>query len=576
MPVSPSNLALFADAIGANKIVLPDVTVTDSGTQIGPPPKAAVDTVQRPPSRAVQQAAENAKWLPPANPETLAMAKATQGQTWNPDGTIGDSHQTFNSAGQLTSNGDAKKQAELNAYVRETEDAMRDAYNRGDTAGWLQEGKPISSSIPTREEGGASPITYHPAGWDDTRVSVRPETREYQRDAWRGQSAAQQKVYDAMGAQAGYESELYKKQADDLKILNQQHALAEDARQRRFEDARNQAQKLAKDASEKGVNPGRIFERGGAAFGALTLLGGVMGGILQARIGGQNQFIEQLNRIQDQDIDAQKTDIEQSRYRAGEAKNGLAELRDQLGDERLAEDTYRARQLNYLMTKAQAMKANTSSQVAKANADKVIADLQDQLAQYQSKIDTSAYRAAYTTGGGAPAKSMNTVTLPNGKTVAFQTEADRTKVQERLLAQQDLGNIYSRVKVLRAQLTPKYIAEHPVESYKIRAELDSLAERALPAWSTGRGQGQVKEEEAKRYKENLFPFASLVNPAADRIIEGNVKENDDLLDNIVRAHGGEYVSTGYGPTGTPTATYTGTRANPKPKSLPGSFTPLGK
>ncbi len=346
------------------------------------------------------------------------------------------------------------------------------------------------------------------------------------------------------------------------------------------EDAIRHMTELSQQIQDGAIDPNHIWKERGTGARILASIGIALGAAAATATGGQNHVLAQVNAEIDRDIDAQKANL-QGKARGLEAAKSLYAMNlDHFGDEerailatRAAGKEQAAREFDVLT--AGSKDQDTIARAAKGKAAILGSAADDKMKLAQLSGDRVATHEGFDRGGwvggtGGAAVS-HTVTLPDGRTVAFQTEDDRKKVQERLLASQDLANIYARVQTLRSELTPGYIAAHPIDARTKYHELDSMAERALPAWSIANGQGQVKEEEAKRYKESLFPFSSMWDPAADTIIAAGVKENGQKVDNIVKTHGGEYVAPGYtvGPNGLrPSAEYLGDRAKPAALGMP--------
>ncbi len=300
----------------------------------------------------------------------------------------------------------------------------------------------------------------------------------------------------------------------------------------------------------------------------INLIGLALGGVdLMGNRGGRNSFLDGIQN----NIAAQ---MGKKGHELDFAEKGVKTLEGKHDKARMLEAQKYRDGLDAVKMEmhAQALKSGDPAVMARAEAQSSALDkelLQVDMHLDEAKQDKVVEHESMTggSGGAGAAASMHLVDMPGGDTYSFATEDDRKKVQERVLAQQDLDNIYSQVKAIRSTIKPADKFTSPIEYYKKISELDSLAEKALPAWSTSKGQGQVKDAEAERYKKNLFPFSQIWDPAANKILENGLRENAQSVPNIVMAHRGERVNSAYGrgPGGIkPTAAYAGEHASPAP------------
>lgn len=307
-------------------------------------------------------------------------------------------------------------------------------------------------------------------------------------------------------------------------------------------------------ARSSSIDPDHFWNSRSTGQQLAAIFGMVAGGILQGIRGGENPAMTMINQAIDRDMRAQQQNREHLGKSAEMQRASLGDLLKQHEQQRKSEEEDRAR--SYKAALAQVDEVAARPDMQEPGMQQRLAQMREQLhekigqhdlaaAQFGERVTEEERMRAPTGGGmGALKGAPNTLRLPDGRTVSFQTEDDRKKVAERVTAAADLNATIQRAQQLRGQLTPQFMMQHPVESRTILKELKDMQKTAVYARSTAAGQGQVREGEYPR-EASSFPFDSLVDPSADSVIANQAAMAKGQVDNIVRAHGGEYVQEGY-------------------------------
>ncbi len=412
----------------------------------------------------------------------------------------------------------------------------------------VAEGAPLASANPMAMFSGgggqpmqsqAPPAQLIPGHHDRSLIPDTPGTIGQRQRNERDMSAAVQDEQRAIQNQNKIVGNNLQKQADDAEDRLIHRQVQEDYRQQYVQDRSAKLDKLIASTASGKEDPARIYNNADTGTKIALGLGAFFGGIIP----GVGPLMKMLGGNIDADVAAQRQDKKNAQIGIDQARAGLNDVRHDFDDQRSYELAKEAQQWTNAQAQIKAQVARTDDPILKAKAQELLVASAEKITGIKQEYDRISFVRPHLVGGGAgsSAKDLNTVRLPDGRTVAFQTKEDRQKVQERVLASQDLAKIYKRVNELRTAATN---TANPVELIRINSELQSLQEKALPAWSTSKGQGQVKEEEAARYKKNLFPFDS-IGPSAGNIIKNGEDENAYSVENIVKAHGGEEVRPGY-------------------------------
>jgi len=204
------------------------------------------------------------------------------------------------------------------------------------------------------------------------------DAAEAQKSAIRdGAEAGSQKALEDFGAKMQYEN--------DMARFNEMAQQREQAKHDRIDEQLGVVKKAASDAASGEIDRNRIWSNEGSRVtGAIgVLLGGL--GTLN---GGRNASLDIINKAMDDEIAAQRDALASKRNNVAAQNSIYGQLREQLGDQRLADQAYRSVLQQSLMNQLQTVSSRYDSEQIRANASKAIADLESQNAKTQA--DTHA------------------------------------------------------------------------------------------------------------------------------------------------------------------------------------------
>lgn len=193
-------------------------------------------------------------------------------------------------------------------------------------------------------------------------------------------------------------AELARLQMEDVAIARAEERDAS----ARFDAHLAETQRQLDDVRSRKVDPGRYMSERGSPF--MAVIGRMVGGAYMGlnRL-SSNPFMDDLNRAIKDDIDAQKTDIENEKTAVQGRMNLLTQMRTQFKDHQLAE--LQSRNLLYESAKTQieADAARFDSPIMQARADQAIGAIDREQKKLQTSIDQQALTAAQQQAAAAAA-----------------------------------------------------------------------------------------------------------------------------------------------------------------------------
>lgn len=425
---------------------------------------------------------------------------------------------------------------------------------------------------------------YIPAGWNASRDPYRKENLDSRVKAQEARTQADTHELAAYSAGKALEAEELQAHADKMRQFNDDSAIRQANQQRAYADKRRQLEQLDDVATNGQVDPSRIFSKASTGTKIMMLIGGALGGYLQGAHGGPNPFIQTMERIQDEDINAQKFAIHQAGAKADRVRSQLQELRDQIGDDNLAEDTMRMRTANYMETRIKAIASNTQSEAIKANAMKALGDLDAWKAEFAMARDARTWRAAQLVGGAAQPKVEDSrlVHAPNGDTRIAPDEVRAREAQNKVNYYHQLGVINDRALSTRKEMVAA-LKSGDLTTYRVKEGLlKELQADRQTIKSQAQGQGVITKSDAERDEKYMVDYTKidLLTPGAtDRTIDETSKYWQKRGDDELNLMAPERAQRGYkyAPNGalTPTKNYTGQSSAPARSGAPSTFKKAG-
>lgn len=181
--------------------------------------------------------------------------------------------------------------------------------------------------------------------------------------------------------QANAQAQQGKEEAGALKSqLKQVNNLMGDY-QTHFQDIDNERKALIDDINKTHIDPNRYM--GSMDFGSKvsTAIGLALGGLGQGLIGGQNQALDYINKQIDRDIDAQKAEL-------GKKDTLLSANMKRFGNLKDATEMTRLMQNDIITSKLKMAEAKAQSPMAKARAQQLLGQLEQQTAPIAQQLAT--------------------------------------------------------------------------------------------------------------------------------------------------------------------------------------------
>jgi hypothetical protein len=357
-----------------------------------------------------------------------------------------------------------------------------------------------------------------------------------------GQEAAERLGQDA-AIGAGASAELYREQAERLGALEDARLKREGERAAMAERAGLEVDRAAADARDTRIDPNRAWAGADAGTKIAVVLGGILGGIMQARMGGgPNQFLTEVNRIRDEDIATQKAAVDQ-KWKGVEAKRGV--YRDMLarfGDERAAELAAKVALNENIAARAQQRAAENDSITQRDRAQMLSSELAKQNESLRASIiDRMMAVGARASGAAVPgsvagADAKNLIKLPDGSYVISSSEEGAKKTNARIAFENEIGALQNQAEAVfrkhgRAALVPGtagYMA------------LEQIREKALPAQSLATEQGVLREHERGPTLAALGLAPSMLREPLEQIANARTNLHTGSRE-LIRQHGGQQV-----------------------------------
>lgn len=171
--------------------------------------------------------------------------------------------------------------------------------------------------------------------------------------------------------------------------VNAQTQANEAKRNQDFQQKLVDYQTALDDFSSKEVDPDRYYKSLSTGkkvlYGISAFLGGVGGADAS-----ENPALQMLRQAIDNDINAQKSDIETKRAVVGAKQNIMSFMRDKFQDERMAEAAARTAIMDKLSQQTQMVAAKYNSPIVKARAAELVGKIREQKIEQRFKFEVAA------------------------------------------------------------------------------------------------------------------------------------------------------------------------------------------
>jgi hypothetical protein len=192
--------------------------------------------------------------------------------------------------------------------------------------------------------------------------------------------------------------------AKDVELRNQ---ILENEKQRlaRVQTAQNEYNQAWKQYSGATVDANRLWHDSSTGQKVAAGIGIILGSVGQVMSkGNTNVALDAINRVIDNDIAAQKFNIQKMGEGVNMQGNKIAALRAQLGDERLADLAYKEAALDNVKTQLNQAMLGTKNKQIQANAQTAISEVQKQ----QALLNAEASAQVTTQASGSTSESIET------------------------------------------------------------------------------------------------------------------------------------------------------------------------
>ena len=185
------------------------------------------------------------------------------------------------------------------------------------------------------------------------------------------------------------------------------------------------------DIAATKIDPSQYFSKGNAFGNVLSLLAVALGGYAEGYSGGRlkNNALAMLQNSIDNDIAAQKANLDNKKSALGAAQSIYGLARQQFGDDQQASEFTRARQNDVLKTQALRFASEGRTEAIRANATKLAEhlglesqDAENRVKLLHANAEQQRIAAAHRGGGGA---------TPEEKAFAKERAAEREDLKMR-------------------------------------------------------------------------------------------------------------------------------------------------
>jgi hypothetical protein len=196
------------------------------------------------------------------------------------------------------------------------------------------------------------------------------------------------------------------------------------------------------DENRKGeVNPNRYMDDVGVGGRIAMVIGGFLGGLSAAKTGGRNLFLDQMNRIIDDDIAAQREKFAKGEKALEYRDKVYAQMVAATGSTEAAEMQLRKMHLENAQMQLDSQAAKLDSPIFKARADQASTQLGREGVKTELAFDTAAAKAADAAAGAQIAAQRKNQEEFKARVDKYMLEGGLPLEDARKLAISQMGNV---------------------------------------------------------------------------------------------------------------------------------------
>lgn len=310
-------------------------------------------------------------------------------------------------------------------------------------------------------------------------------------------------------------------------------------------------QQLTKDVNDaSNIDPAKFWDNKGTLARVVGAIGVALGGFVAARTGGPNLALEQIERAIDRDVDAQKARLAAARGKLDEQRGIYAAMRQQFGDERMADAAAKHAYLENAERQVQNLAANSASKDIQARSQELLAGLQEK--KFARAVDlekmaqgqvTERYAPAHTAGGPKPQMidPSRIVRMPDGSVRVMGTADEGKEERGKAGATANIQSNIDEALRIRKEASAIDLA-NPYSS--VRKHLDSLQAETSQLVTVARGQGAMSRDDQEVANRAIGEMNGWTS-SSDEVLKGTRERFGKQFEREVQARGGERIATGY-------------------------------
>lgn len=433
---------------------------------------------------------------------------------------------------------------------------------------------------PPDANGVVPPATYVPAHFDDSRIPTTEQTRNDILQTYDAQADAQKNLALSQAMQSRVTADAMAQEAEraNQSLANQQ--AKEDDRQQFVKSRLAQLDSMTDDFAKQSVNPHQWWDNANMFQKAMAGISIALGGGVAAVRGGSNMGADMINTAIQQNIDAQKANIDLKRIGLQQKGNLLEQYRQAFGDDRMGDLAMEQALRQNAMDKITADAADQGPQIM-AGAQNAVAQLKRQQDLQKAEFERLAYVRAHMTGGPQALQKTDPsllVKLPNGENIQAPTKDEATEMRAKAGMLQNLKDNINQILAIRRDAGPLDLKNPMSNAHRTIMALVNDSKINMAQFNSG---GKRMNEADVQSAMDQLDAATDISGSPDKVLTDVRNNFDRHFTNEARALGSEQVDRGYRINAQgqlePGTAYKGASDTPRTgQAAPSSFKPTGQ